>query len=74
MNKLNVLSRGCVLEPLSRQLLGTLKPSMVALRLLPAGEGTSNRLGSDSSINSTASESFFRKTPFVDFVDLEVLL
>ena len=54
MNKLTLFSVYNAVKPLPRQLLGTLEPSMVALRLLPASEGTSNRLGSDSSNRSVS--------------------
>ncbi len=61
-----------VLEPLPRQLLGTLEPSMVALRLLPAGEGASNRLGSDSLVGRVNLKQLFKETTFEALVELEV--
>ena len=67
-------SDSCAVEPLPTQLLGTLKPSMVALHPFPTGEGTSNCLGSDSSNIHAALKRVFKKAKFTDFVELEVEL
>lgn len=71
MSKLCALREDCALEPLPRQLLGKLKPSMVALRLLPAGEGTSNCFGSTFSNRAVGRKS---EAPSEVLDELEVML
>lgn len=67
-------SDSCAVEPMPRQLLGTLKPSLAALHPFPTGEGTSNRPGSDSSNICAALNRIFKKATFTDFFELEVTL
>lgn len=74
MSSLNSVSGYRALEPLPRQLLGTLKPSMVALHPFQTGEGASNRLGSDSSSSCAALKQKLNKTTVTDFVEWEGML